>query len=59
MLGGVDYTLAQLMGNSCNMHVSCNMRGFGTFNKHATCMLQACNMHGNMHITCLENKDVW
>ena len=31
--------------HSCNMHVSCNMRGFGTFNKHVTCMLQASNMH--------------
>ena len=35
-----------MLNECCNrlLH-SCNMRGFGTFNKHVTCMLQACYVH--------------
>ena len=37
-----------------NMHVSCNMQGFGTFYMHVTCVKHAYNMH--MHVmTCMQH----
>ena len=35
-----------------NMHVSCNMQGFGTFYMHVTCVKHAYNMHTHV-MTCM------
>ena len=37
-----------------NMHVSCNMQGFGTFYLHVTCAQHAYNMHTHV-MTCMQH----